>query len=210
MSQLPLAFCWTKFGAEAGEAAGSILQRKEAERVANGGTFLWGIGTSIRPSVADLLQATSSPEVIFTPMKAAPAAHDVAPARIVRWQTAIGVDGQEFRIPEGSRVTSGWRNGVRKVRHYALVCESARPLGRETDTWIHRDSVRNLRTGMPVGSSQVTSVVRSCSAAVSGESNGIYRVAFRAALVYPYLLLLADPVEEVNDPGHEARHFAAV
>ena len=46
---LPDLFCWTKYGTEAGEDIGAILERKESERLASGGTFLWGVGNAIGP-----------------------------------------------------------------------------------------------------------------------------------------------------------------
>ena len=118
----PHQFCWTKFGAEAGEEPDEILSRKEEERVANGGLFLWGIGNSIRPSLLALLDATPQPTVLFTPMLAPPAAQDRAPDNIGLWRSATGLDGQPFEIPVGSRVTSGLRGGKLPTHHYALVC----------------------------------------------------------------------------------------
>lgn len=44
---LPDYFVWTRYGTEGGEAAGSILARKEQERQRAGGLFLWGIGNSV-------------------------------------------------------------------------------------------------------------------------------------------------------------------
>jgi hypothetical protein len=46
-NHLPEAFVWTRFGTEAGQTIDRILARKEAERIANGGLFLWGIGNSV-------------------------------------------------------------------------------------------------------------------------------------------------------------------
>ena len=63
---LPEAFCWTRFGAEASEQAGSIFERKEAERRCNGAVYLWGIGQSIGPSVPTLLKVAPDPEVLFS------------------------------------------------------------------------------------------------------------------------------------------------
>jgi hypothetical protein len=36
---LPMAFCWTRFGPEAGESFSDILARKNAEREAGDGVF---------------------------------------------------------------------------------------------------------------------------------------------------------------------------
>jgi hypothetical protein len=52
---LPGFFCWTRIGPEAAEPIQGILRRKEQERVANGGVFLWGIGNAVGPSLSELL-----------------------------------------------------------------------------------------------------------------------------------------------------------
>lgn len=191
-SALPPAFCWTKFGVEAGEPVVGILARKERERAENGGTFLWGIGTSVRPSLEALLPEVPEPDVLFSPMRSRPAPRDVEPDGVVAWRSATGLDGRAFEIPQASLVTS--RTSARKT-HFALVCHSGRPLpvsGKPEGgdaPWVDDLTLRNLLTGRPVGSSQVTSVVRPVSAAGSRR----YRVAFRAQLRAPYLLVLSDP-----------------
>lgn len=195
----PDAFCWSKFGTEAGEPAEKILARKELERQRNGGTFLWGIGTSIRPSLMALLQETSDPQVLFTPMLSAPSRVDVAPDQVVLWTAGIGMDGTKYELPAYSRVTSrASRRG-----HFALVCsndigldESGRSVGS-----IDRSGVCNLLTGSAVGSSQVTSVVR--RVAGSRRMQRPYCVAFTARLTYPYLVSLHSPVDV---PGPSPRH----
>ena len=187
---LPPAFCWTKFGVEAGEFVAEILARKERERAANGGTFLWGVGTSIRPSLVALLSQVPDPEVLFSPMRCRPARRDVEPGAVVAWRSATGLDGQAYAIPLASLVTS--RMSARQ-RHFALVCHSETPLPVDGQPdgnapWVDDSGIRNLLTGRPVGSSQVTSVVRRLP--ISGAPR--YRVAFRARLSPPYLLALSD------------------
>ena len=186
-------FCWTKFGAEAGEEPEEILSRKEEERVANGGLFLWGIGNSIRPSLLALLDRTSHPVALFTPMLSPPAAQDRAPGAIYLWRSATGLDGEPFEIPVGSRVTSGLRGGRVPVHHYALVCRqdsslTARPSDEE---WLDDERLRNLRTGSRVGASQVTSVVERMP---HGRHRRRYRIAFSAQLVFPFQVILQDCV----------------
>ena len=66
---LPEYFCWTRFGTEAAEPIDSILGRKERERVANRGIFVWGIGNAIGPSIRELLRREAQPEVLFSPIK---------------------------------------------------------------------------------------------------------------------------------------------
>jgi hypothetical protein len=185
---LPPAFCWTKYGTEAGEPISGILARKEQERVANDGVFLWGIGTSIRPSLEALLQQNVEPQVLFTPMLTAPAKQDVYPEGVVHWQSAIGLDGATYEIPKGSRVTS--RRSARR-NHFALVCQSEHQIvpAETSSGWLCETGVRNLLTGRPVGSSQVTSVVETSATPATPR----YRVTLRARLVAPYFLVLGDP-----------------
>jgi hypothetical protein len=187
---LPDVFCWTKFGYEAGEAPGSIFARKEVERERNSGTFLWGIGQSIRPSLTKLLDATATPEVLFSPIKSAPARCDVSPSSVVVWYEGVGLDGRRYVLPENSLVTS--RRGDRYPRdhHFGLVCESSTPIHahRKDAPRLSVASLRNLVSGACIGSSQVTSVVRRVSG--PGEGRADYPVMATARLVAPYLVRL--------------------
>ena len=115
---LPLAFCWSKFGIEAGESTRSILERKEVERQRNDGVFLWGIGTSIRPSLRVLLDSTPSPRVVFTPMLSRPAERDSSPSAVVLWNTATDLDGCPYELPRHSLITSS-KPGWNRNRHFA-------------------------------------------------------------------------------------------
>lgn len=191
---LPSIFCWTKFGTEAGEATQSIFERKELERKRNGGIFLWGIGTSIRPSIAALLRETDSPEVIFSPMKSPASRKDTSPERLVLWSTAETYDGLDYKIPEHSLVTSRASADHARSAHFALVCESLQSISPKPDQGdtppLCLDDLRNLRTGSILGASQVTSVVRCLSGNVPNESASLYPVAVRARLVYPYFVRL--------------------
>lgn len=185
---LPPQFCWTKYGTEAGEGIDAIFERKELEREANGGVFLWGIGNSLRPSIDALLKRTSDPVVCFSPMRSAAAAHDVAPSALSLWHSGYGIDGQDFAVPEFSVVTSRTGSGTRANRHFALVCQSDEPIARfDEPAGLGIDELTNLRTGSRLGSSQVTSVVRySPSAGVPRN----YSISFAARLVAPYFVTL--------------------
>lgn len=186
---IPEFFCWTKYGTEAGEHVSSILERKEAERVAGGGTFLWGIGNAIGPSVDALLARAEKPEVVFTPMKSRPAARDVAPPRTAVWHRGVGLDGAPYEVPTFSTVTS--RVTLSRAHHYALVCRSDEPIGSQAGTrpTFAATHVENLRSGSKVGASQVTSVVRRIACAL-GLLPSNYSVAFTAELVAPYFVRL--------------------
>ena len=74
--------------------------------------------------------------------------------------------------------------------HYALVCEARSPI-LELDDKSHTlapGALRNLRSGTPLGSSQVTAVVRRIP--IPTPSRVEYPVLARARLVYPYLVRL--------------------
>jgi hypothetical protein len=190
---LPNVFCWTKYGTEAGELPEAILGRKEAERRANAGLFLWGIGNAIGPSLHQLLTETATPRVVFTPMWSTAAARDVQPQRTARWHRGTGLDGSDFEVPTAALVTS--RYGTHRRAHYALVCRSEGALATDpadTGPAFPPAHVRNLRSGAPVGASQVTAVVRRIACAVRLSSSRAYRVTFAADLVAPYLVRLTE------------------
>ncbi len=193
-TSLPDLFCWTRFGTEAAEPIEQILFRKEQERVGNGGVFLWGIGNALGPSMKELTQRVARPEVIFSPIRSAPKARDVDPPAIVSWTAGEGLDGDFFALPVHSRVTSKLDPLGRKVNHYALVCFSDAPLTpiRNEDKLAFLQ-LRNLRTGRPVGASQVTAVVQRVVESVTETT--MYDVAIRAQLVYPYFVRLLHPVQ---------------
>jgi hypothetical protein len=189
---LPRWFCWTRFGTEAGETIEAILERKEAERQANNGVFFWGIGNSIAPAVTELVRRVGEPEVLFSPIKSRPRQVDSAPACVVRWTLAEALSGGVFELPEYANVTSRWDPARPAARHYALVCSSAGPLEIDDATQISFGALRNLRSGAPLGASQVTAVVHRSDTGQGGGND--YPVAFRAALVAPYFVRLRGPV----------------
>lgn len=188
---LPRSFCWTRFGTEAGETIEAILARKEVERQANGGMFFWGIGNSVAAAVEELVRRVDEPEVLFSPIKSRPRRVDVAPGRVVRWASAEALSGGVFELPSQARVTSRWNPGRPAGARYALVCSSAEPLAVADAGRLSFAALRNLRSGTPLGASQVTAVVERADAAPGG---GEYSVAIRAALVAPYFVRLHRPI----------------
>jgi len=190
---LPDCFCWTRFGAEAGQTSEQILARKEQERIANRGCFLWGVGNAVGPSVKDLVLRTASPEVLFSPIKSTPRAEHVAPAAVVAWTQAETLTGEAFQLPSYSLVTSRYDPSAPRGAHYALVCFSDQPLtpSRSQET-IYFSALRNLRSGRRLGASQVTAVVRRDTN--HGPHDRDYDVAIRAKLVSPYFIRLQRPV----------------
>jgi hypothetical protein len=194
---IPRRFCWTKFGSESGEGIEAILARKDRERVANGGIFLWGIGNSVGPGIRALVRLESEPMAVFSPMRAKPKAIDTAPGRVVVWRSARGIDGNDWEIPTGSMVVSRGDSGkgTMKRTHYALVCRSDKALATNSPSTAHLSfsALSNLVSGAPVGYSQVTSIVD--YRADPGKGGPNYDVGFLAQLVYPYFIELFDPLQ---------------
>ena len=190
---LPKYFCWSKFGTEAGEQIGEIVHRKNQEREINGGVFLWGIGNSLGPSITRLLELEKKPEVIFSPIKSRPKKQDIFPDKVVAWTLGETIFGEPFKLPSGSLVTS---RGIpdRKKSHYALVCESKEELKINMNgEIIQSGTLRNLRTGRPIGYSQVTSIV-SIDDEAEQKNMPYYQIAMRVKLVYPYFIKLINPI----------------
>lgn len=190
---IPEIFCWTKMGTEAGQPLATILHRKELERSAGGGTFAWGIGNSLGEA-ADLARQMSPSgdlDVLFTPMKSAPKAADVAPSQLLLWVYYLTRTGRLAALPEHMVVTS--RGGPDKRMHYALLCQSDDPLEEGHDFGAFSASgVRNLASMNPVGASQVTSVVRYQGDTTPAER--AYRVAFKAKLYAQGFVRLVEPI----------------
>jgi Phage integrase family len=191
---LPPRFCWSRFGTEAGEKIDAILTRKDRERVANSGIFLWGIGTALAPSINHLIEVEANPRVVFSPMRSAPKAADVEPCCVVRWTAGVTLDGRRYDLPSGSTVTSRAPISSRRNHHYALVCASTAKLEIKNDAeMIVFGELRNLLTGRPIGASQVTAIVQR-SKEQPTYSNLQYPAAIEAELTYPFFIKLTDPV----------------
>lgn len=188
---LPIAFCWTRFGPEAGESFSDILDRKNAERQAGSGVFYWGIGSAVGPALAALVQGVDEPEVLFSPIASAPRRVDVSPGPVVRWSAGKGLSGDPMVLPEHATITSRWDPERPGTARYALVCRSDEPLRLDDHGELRFGSLRNLRSGAPIGASQVTAVVRQDQ--TRADCGRAYRVALRAALVRPYVLRLSEP-----------------
>jgi hypothetical protein len=200
---LPAAFCWTRFGAEAGETFEEILARKDAERRAGGGVFYWGIGSAVGRSLRELVTRVDAPEVLFSPIASNPRACDVNPSHVVRWTEGRGLDGEPVLLPSHASVTSRWDPDRPEIGRFALVCRSDVPLRLCDHGELRFGALRNLLSGAPVGASQVTAVVRQeLSQPLSGRP---YRVALRASLVWPYLVRLGAPKSVAShNPGQLA------
>jgi len=193
---LPLVFCWTKMGAEAGQDLGAILRRKEFERVSGNGVFAWGIGNSVGPAVRHARALGIDPlDVLFTPMKSAPKAVDVAPSTLVLWTAYEDESGHRVALPAHMLVTSrgdtAEHDGLKRL-HYALICRRDRSLlAPPGELAVDASAVCNLVSRNPTGASQVTAVVRSCT---TSEPQRLYPVQFRARLSGPGFVRLVDAV----------------
>jgi len=179
-------FIWTRYGTEAGEPIAEILRRKETERAANNGIFLWGIGNVLGPSIQALEERVADPCVVFSPIKAPPRTIDVQPFKVVSWTTGELIDGTAYKLPVHSIVTSR-----AKRAHYALVCFSPQELHFEDVTETVRfGTLRNLVSGRPLGRQQVTAVVERCMTSC-GDTYAY--PATVVSLYPPYYVKLKDP-----------------
>lgn len=195
---LPKHFCWTRFGTEAGEKIDSILARKEDERLATGGMFLWGIGNSVGPAIRDLIRLEERPMVLFSPMRSKPKTIDVTPTGLTVWSEALDLDGRDWPIPEGVKVTSrqGSETGRTKRSHYALVCRSSSPLTAIDLASLRYEELVNLQSKSKLGASQVTAVVEQLARGTTECTT--YPVAFMAELVFPYFVKLGGPLDSLT------------
>jgi hypothetical protein len=191
-SSIPPLFCWTRFGAEAGQQFSQILARKESERRNSHGLFLWGIGNSVREGIAELLRHSDQPEVLFSPIRSRPRRADVQPQQVFAWTQGETMTGDLVPLGPIGSVLSGTRSIGSPPPHYALICASDEPLAVTELGQLWAGSVRNLLSGKAVGASQVTAVVRHERAVAARGAS--YAIAFRARLVEPYFVRLRDPV----------------
>lgn len=187
--RLPSAFVWSKCGTEAGETLDVILARKERERLASDGVFLWGVGNSLTAGVVELARRCggSRLSVVFSPMRSAPKVHDAAPAATARWVSGTGANGLPYVVPLGAVVTSRDDPLRPRTRHYALVCRSDRPLTEDAAGDVDASTLRNLRSGSALGASQVSVVV--CRSIPQGPPS-LYTVRLVAELVEPWFVEL--------------------
>lgn len=192
MTPLPSAFCWTRFGVEAGQSVEEILKRKEEERQANEGTFLWGVGNALSPAITALVARMARPQLLLSPTVSGPRRVDAAPSSVALWTEATDTDGAPFALPPRSLVTSHLSAIGSKRFHYALVCRSVEPLDfGKVKGYLDFASLVNLQSGKPIGASQVTCVVQRRSPSSNGR---LYPIVFVAELVPPFLVRLSRPI----------------
>ncbi len=194
--------CWTRMQAEAGQTLDAIVARKELERQAGEGLFMWGVGSAPSRAIRPLAQLGRRIPVIFSIMKSKPKVVDVAPSRVVVWRRYTDKEGVVRPLPAHCIVTSR-ADSARgpKQAHYALMCWSDAPLRLRSGVKFNVASFRNAGpTGSPVGASQVTALLQ---AGVSAGSKPGYEINMAAELIESYWVRLADPLE-VNRDGQAA------
>lgn len=190
--------CWSRMQAEAGQGLEAIIHRKEVERQAGDGCFLWGVGNP-PAQITRMLARTGVPvPVVFSVMKTKPKAVDLAPSRTVVWRKYVDAQGIERELPAHSLVTSRGDSATgAKKAHYALMCHSAQPLTIRRGELFDPSAFRNAGgTGAPVGASQVTALLRRVDR--DGEHSG-YEANLTAWLTGSYWVRLSDPRELNNE-----------
>lgn len=186
--------CWSRMQAEAGQLLDAIIARKERERRAGDGLFLWGVGNAPSIAVRPLALLKKPVLVIFSAMKTKPKLVDLAPKRIIVWRRYIDENGIERPLPANALVTSRGDNAAgAKSRHYALMCLSETPLVLERGVPFDHLAYRNAGgAGAPVGASQVTALLRQVA---EPASTSPYEANVVAWLTNGYWVRLSDPRE---------------
>lgn len=179
---IPNIFCWSKMGTESGEDLDTILRRKEVERQANSGIFTWGVGTALGESMTALISLADEPVVVFTTMKSKPKSIDKHPDNLLLWLSYYDRNGIEHKLPRYSLLTSrGHTETDRPKRsHHALICSASHSLSQCMGETLNAAELRNLKTGKPVGFSQVTSIVKRTSSYIDEDRH--YEIGFQANL----------------------------
>ena len=169
------------------------------ERQVGGGTFCWGIGSSLGQALK--IARTAAPEreidILFTTMKSAAKTIDESPPGLLLWLSYWNDNGELNRLPIHMVVSSRRESssGQTKKNHYALICSSNKKLSLMKDkTNFDAALTRNFISYNAVGSSQVTALVR-YSNRDYGKHQKPYKVAFRAKLHELGFVKLAEPVE---------------
>ena len=193
-ARFPEYVCWSRMQAEAGQSLEAIIARKEVERQSGNGLFLWGVGNAPTAVISLLAKARMPVRAIFSVMKSRPKKADLTPSRVVVWRRYIDAHGTERPIPSHALVASrGDSPGGAKKYHYALMCHSDEPLILRRGDEFDPNAFRNAGgKGAPVGSSQVTALLRRTELAY-GPSD--YEANLSAWLTESYWVKLIDPVE---------------
>lgn len=186
--------CWSRMQAEAGQPLHAIIERKERERLAGGGVFLWGVGNAPAVAINQLARLRMPIPIVFSTMKSKPKAVDTAPSRTVAWRRYVDENGVERPLPKSALVTSrGDSASGAKSKHYALMCYSDTPLALSHGTPFDHAAFRNVGgAGAPVGASQVTALLKQVAEPAQSPA---YEANIVAWLTGGYWVRLTDPRE---------------
>lgn len=186
--------CWSRMQAEAGQQLDAIVARKERERQAGDGCFLWGVGNAPAVITRVLARAQVPVRVVFSIMKTPPKSIDLTPTRTFVWRRYVDAHGVDRPLPDHVLITSrGDSAKGAKRSHYALMCQSSEPLEIRRGNSFNPGAYRNAGgTGAPVGASQVTALLRKVHAET--EAAG-YEANLTAWLTGSYWVRLTDPIE---------------
>lgn len=209
-SPLPQHFCWTRMGAESGQALDTILARKELERASTDGIFYWGIGNGLGNAPKAVASLEPSPQVVFSTIRGVANARDSQPTVVVMWLSSAVRFGQSQPLPPNVLVTSRahTQSGLVKQAHFALICRSDSSLTPVSNIELNFRTLRNLRTGRPLGYSQVTAVVEMSGENVAAQSK-TYAVELMATWQWPFVAKLTNPVALVPEELSEIDSAAA-
>jgi len=188
---LPETFMWTKMGWESGVRLADILRQKEVERQAQGGLFLWGIGTTVSAErLRALRERVQVPHIVFTKMVSGSKPVDYEPDTAMAWRQYVDPATRQPQ-PLPTQYCEISRGG--KAR--PSFCRRATPIPLDpTDLVVRVGDYRNLGAGHDrIGASQVTSILERRADAETAPGRE-YRVEFTAELVWPYVARLADPI----------------
>lgn len=182
-AQTPLSeiVCWTRMQAEAGQPLTDIVARKDAERVANGGVFCWGVGNPPSRALGRVREGRHPIDVVFSVMKSRPKERDARPSEVLVWNSYFDQYGAPQALPEASLVTSraDTLTGSKRA-HYALICCSNDRLAIGDFGAFDPSAYRNVsEEAGPIGSSQVTALVRRVE---DETTDTTYRINMRARL----------------------------
>ena len=191
--QPPNLVCWSRMQAEAGQALGDIVARKEVERRAGNGVFFWGVGNAPARMTQALARVGIEIEAVFSVMLSKPKSGDVRPGSVVAWRKFVDLNGNVREVPDHVLVTSRADPSGHRRCHYALTCRSEHPLALDDLGPFDPTRFRNVGgAGARVGASQVTALLMSSEEEVAGDKR--YRANLRAKLVDSYWVKLVDPV----------------
>ncbi|MCS3761589.1 hypothetical protein [Bradyrhizobium centrosematis] len=190
--------CWSRMQSEAGQTLTQIVERKERERLAGKGLFFWGVGNAPSSSISTLARMLTPVSVVFSIMKGKPKQIDTSPIRTLVWRRYVDLFGMEHDLPEHVLITSrGETKSASKKRHYALMCHREMPLEIQHGHIFDASAYRNVSSaGGPVGSSQVTALLRRVSKP-SGSSG--YEINLTARLTGSYWVRLSSPTLLTDD-----------